>query len=160
LLGEVVLRLTECDAVRAYYLVVTKDPQPGAVYNIGGAQTATVRSVLGTLISLSTYKGAVVLVTHDEGAVEALQPERILLLPDGIEDVRLQVTRLAAPVAEKPHLVAGKAVLAGNSTAPAAFRDRFGPKRKDGARPIRGLAGATKEDRLFNFRQLRTSVFG
>lgn len=47
-------------------------------------------------------------------------------LPDGIEDVRLQVTRLAAPVAEKPHLVTGKAVLAGNSTAPAAFRDRFG----------------------------------
>ena len=37
--------------------------------------------------ALSTYKGAVVLVTHDEGAVEALQPERILLLPDGIEDL-------------------------------------------------------------------------
>jgi hypothetical protein len=29
----------------------------------------------------------VVLVTHDEGAVEALQPERIILLPDGIEDL-------------------------------------------------------------------------
>ena len=42
----------------------------------------------------------------------------------------------------------------------AAFRDRFGPKRKDGARPMRGLAGETKEDRLFNFRQLRTGVFG
>ena len=26
------------------------------------------------------------LVTHDEGAVEALEPERILLLPDGVED--------------------------------------------------------------------------
>ncbi|GAA3615383.1 ABC-F family ATP-binding cassette domain-containing protein [Marihabitans asiaticum] len=37
--------------------------------------------------ALSTYKGAVVLVTHDEGAVEALQPERILLLPDGVEDL-------------------------------------------------------------------------
>lgn len=36
--------------------------------------------------ALRTYKGAVVLVTHDEGAVEALEPERILLLPDGIED--------------------------------------------------------------------------
>lgn len=36
--------------------------------------------------ALSTFKGAVVLVTHDEGAVDALQPERILLLPDGIED--------------------------------------------------------------------------
>jgi len=36
--------------------------------------------------ALSTFKGAVVLVTHDEGAVDALQPERILLLPDGVED--------------------------------------------------------------------------
>jgi hypothetical protein len=42
----------------------------------------------------------------------------------------------------------------------AAFRDRFGPKRKDGARPMRGLQGTSKEDRLFNFRQLRTGVFG
>ncbi|MEE1789372.1 ATP-binding cassette domain-containing protein, partial [Streptomyces sp. BE308] len=37
--------------------------------------------------ALRTYKGAVVLVTHDEGAVEALQPERINLLPDGVEDL-------------------------------------------------------------------------
>jgi ATPase subunit of ABC transporter with duplicated ATPase domains len=37
--------------------------------------------------ALRTYTGAVVLVTHDEGAVEALQPERIILLPDGIEDL-------------------------------------------------------------------------
>ena len=29
----------------------------------------------------------VVLVTHDEGAVDALEPERILLLPDGVEDL-------------------------------------------------------------------------
>ena len=27
------------------------------------------------------------LVTHDEGAVEALQPERVILLPDGVEDL-------------------------------------------------------------------------
>ncbi len=37
--------------------------------------------------ALRTYKGAVVLVTHDEGAVEALEPERVLLLPDGVEDL-------------------------------------------------------------------------
>jgi ATPase subunit of ABC transporter with duplicated ATPase domains len=37
--------------------------------------------------ALKTYEGAVVLVTHDEGAVEALEPERILLLPDGVEDL-------------------------------------------------------------------------
>ena len=37
--------------------------------------------------ALTTYEGAVVLVTHDEGAVDALEPERILLLPDGVEDL-------------------------------------------------------------------------
>ena len=36
--------------------------------------------------ALRTFKGAVVLVTHDEGAVAALEPERVLLLPDGVED--------------------------------------------------------------------------
>jgi ATPase subunit of ABC transporter with duplicated ATPase domains len=39
------------------------------------------------LRALSGYKGAVVLVTHDEGAVDALQPEKVLLLPDGVEDM-------------------------------------------------------------------------
>jgi ATPase subunit of ABC transporter with duplicated ATPase domains len=38
------------------------------------------------LRALSSYAGAVVLVTHDEGAVEALAPEKVLLLPDGVED--------------------------------------------------------------------------
>ena len=37
--------------------------------------------------ALGTYEGAVVLVTHDEGAVEALSPDRVLLLPDGDEDL-------------------------------------------------------------------------
>jgi ATPase subunit of ABC transporter with duplicated ATPase domains len=39
------------------------------------------------LSALRTYAGAVVLVTHDEGAVEALAPERVVLLPDGVEDL-------------------------------------------------------------------------
>jgi ATPase subunit of ABC transporter with duplicated ATPase domains len=39
------------------------------------------------LQALRGYEGAVVLVTHDEGAVEALQPERVVLLPDGVEDL-------------------------------------------------------------------------
>jgi len=38
------------------------------------------------LAALRTFKGAIVLVTHDEGAVNALDPERVLLLPDGVED--------------------------------------------------------------------------
>ncbi|MFI2609837.1 ABC-F family ATP-binding cassette domain-containing protein [Kitasatospora sp. NPDC018619] len=37
--------------------------------------------------ALREFSGAVVLVTHDEGAVEALDPERIILLPDGVEDL-------------------------------------------------------------------------
>ena len=36
--------------------------------------------------ALAHYEGAVVLVSHDEGAVEALNPERVLILPDGVED--------------------------------------------------------------------------
>ena len=39
------------------------------------------------LQAIHDYAGAVILVTHDEGAVEALVPDRILLLPDGIEDL-------------------------------------------------------------------------
>jgi ATPase subunit of ABC transporter with duplicated ATPase domains len=36
--------------------------------------------------ALRRYQGAIVLVTHDEGAVEALAPEKVILLPDGVED--------------------------------------------------------------------------
>ena len=39
------------------------------------------------LQAIHDYAGAVILVTHDEGAVQALVPDRILLLPDGIEDL-------------------------------------------------------------------------
>ncbi|HEY8300915.1 MAG TPA: ABC-F family ATP-binding cassette domain-containing protein [Jatrophihabitans sp.] len=38
------------------------------------------------LDALRTYAGAIVLVTHDEGAVEALAPDKVILLPDGVED--------------------------------------------------------------------------
>jgi ATPase subunit of ABC transporter with duplicated ATPase domains len=38
------------------------------------------------LAALRTFAGAIVLVTHDEGAVGALAPERVVLLPDGVED--------------------------------------------------------------------------
>jgi ATPase subunit of ABC transporter with duplicated ATPase domains len=38
------------------------------------------------LDALAHYTGAVVLVSHDEGAVEALNPERVLIMPDGTED--------------------------------------------------------------------------
>lgn len=45
---------------------------------------ASREEILGALRS---YAGAVVLVSHDEGAVAALEPERVLLLPDGVEDL-------------------------------------------------------------------------
>ncbi|MGX1791931.1 ABC-F family ATP-binding cassette domain-containing protein [Microbacterium sp.] len=37
--------------------------------------------------ALAHYEGAVVLVSHDPGAVASLNPERVLILPDGVEDI-------------------------------------------------------------------------
>lgn len=45
---------------------------------------ASREEILGALAS---YSGAVVLVSHDEGAVSALNPERVLIMPDGVEDL-------------------------------------------------------------------------
>ncbi len=45
---------------------------------------ASREEVLG---AIRGYSGAIVLVTHDEGAVEALSPDRVLILPDGVEDL-------------------------------------------------------------------------
>ena len=39
------------------------------------------------LAAIRSYEGAIVLVTHDEGAVHALEPDRVLILPDGVEDL-------------------------------------------------------------------------
>lgn len=41
------------DAVRAYYMLVTKDPIPGAYYNIGGSYSCEVGDTLNVLLSLS-----------------------------------------------------------------------------------------------------------
>jgi ATPase subunit of ABC transporter with duplicated ATPase domains len=45
---------------------------------------ASREEVLGAIRS---YQGAIILVTHDEGAVAALEPDRVLILPDGVEDL-------------------------------------------------------------------------
>jgi ATPase subunit of ABC transporter with duplicated ATPase domains len=45
---------------------------------------ASREEVLG---AIRTYEGAIILVTHDEGAVTALEPDRVLILPDGVEDL-------------------------------------------------------------------------
>jgi len=39
------------------------------------------------LKALASFSGAVVLVSHDVGAVDALNPERVLVMPDGQEDL-------------------------------------------------------------------------
>ncbi|GAA3397573.1 ABC-F family ATP-binding cassette domain-containing protein [Streptomyces roseoviridis] len=39
------------------------------------------------LAAVGTYPGAIVMVTHDEGAIDALRPDRVLLLPDAEEDL-------------------------------------------------------------------------
>jgi GDP-mannose 4,6-dehydratase len=44
------------DAVRAYYMLVTVNPQPGEYYNIGGSYSCTIGEMLNFLISLSSKK--------------------------------------------------------------------------------------------------------
>ncbi|MFD4374336.1 ABC-F family ATP-binding cassette domain-containing protein [Streptomyces sp. NPDC058486] len=39
------------------------------------------------LSAIDSYPGAIVMVTHDEGAIDALRPDRVLLLPDADEDL-------------------------------------------------------------------------
>ena len=46
------------DAVKAYFMLVTSENIPaGAVFNIGGTYTTTVKDILEKLISISTIKG-------------------------------------------------------------------------------------------------------
>ena len=51
------------DAVRAYYMLVTIDPIPGEYYNIGGSYTCEVGDTLQTLISYSTMRDKIEVVT-------------------------------------------------------------------------------------------------
>jgi GDP-mannose 4,6-dehydratase len=44
------------DAVHAYYLLLTKNPIPGEVYNIGGTYSCTIGEMLNFLVSLSKVK--------------------------------------------------------------------------------------------------------
>ena len=48
------------DAVRAYHMLLTVDPQPGAYYNIGGDYSCTVGDMLDTLIGMSRVRPQVV----------------------------------------------------------------------------------------------------
>lgn len=54
------------DAVRAYYLLLTKNPQAGAYYNIGGTFSVTIEDILNYLISLSPCKHAIKVMVDPE----------------------------------------------------------------------------------------------
>lgn len=54
------------DAVRAYYMLVTENPVAGEYYNIGGSYTCKVGDTLNKLISLSTAKDKIKVVTDPE----------------------------------------------------------------------------------------------
>lgn len=54
------------DAVRAYYMLVTVNPIAGEYYNIGGSYTCEVEDTLNTLISFSSVKEKIKVVTDPE----------------------------------------------------------------------------------------------
>lgn len=66
------------DAVKAYYILVTKNPLKGEYYNIGGTHTCTVRDMLNTLLSMSTVKNIKIVV--DEKRLRPIDAD--LQVPD------------------------------------------------------------------------------
>lgn len=66
------------DAVRAYYMLVTVKPTPGAYYNIGGSFSCTVGDMLDHLIAQSTRKD--IQVQTDAERIRPLDAD--LQLPD------------------------------------------------------------------------------
>lgn len=67
------------DAVRAYYMLVTINPIPGAYYNIGGSFSCTVGDMLNHLFSISTHKDIITVETE----ADRLRPlDADLQIPD------------------------------------------------------------------------------
>jgi GDPmannose 4,6-dehydratase len=66
------------DAVHAYYLLLTKNPKPGEVYNIGGAYSCTIREMLNFLISLSKIKN--IKIVEDPSRLRPIDAD--LQIPD------------------------------------------------------------------------------
>lgn len=66
------------DAVRAYFLLVTANPIPGAYYNIGGTHSCTVEAMLDHLLGLSTRKD--IRVETDPGRLRPIDAD--LQVPD------------------------------------------------------------------------------
>ena len=66
------------DAVRAYYLLVTKKPKFGESYNIGGEFTCTIGEMLETLLALSETKN--IKVISDKSRIRPIDAD--LQIPD------------------------------------------------------------------------------
>ncbi len=66
------------DAVRAYHMLLTVNPVPGEVYNIGGSYSCTVGDMLKFLLSCSTRKD--ISVKTDQDRIRPLDAD--LQLPD------------------------------------------------------------------------------
>lgn len=54
------------DAVRAYYMLVTKNPRAGEYYNIGGTYTCTIGDMLKHLVSISSVKDKIKIETDPD----------------------------------------------------------------------------------------------
>ena len=67
------------DAVRAYYLLLTKDPVAGAYYNIGGDYSCTVGDMLKTLLK-HTPLGHDIRIEQDETRMRPIDAD--LQIPD------------------------------------------------------------------------------
>lgn len=67
------------DAVRAYYMLVTVNPVAGEYYNIGGSYSCEVGETLNTLLSYSTKKDEIAIVT-DPGRLRPIDAD--LQVPD------------------------------------------------------------------------------
>jgi len=61
------------DAVRAYHMLVTVNPIPGAYYNIGGTHTCTIREMLDTLLAMSTERN--IRVETDPGRLRPIDAD-------------------------------------------------------------------------------------
>ena len=79
--------LADIEGVQDGVFVAPEDLESNPAARLTAYVVAPGRTTEEILAALRSYTGAVVLVSHDEGAVEALQPERVVLLPDGDEDL-------------------------------------------------------------------------
>ena len=53
------------DAVKAYHMLLTKNPTAGEVYNIGGTFVCSIGEMLNHLLSISTFKGKIEIFKDD-----------------------------------------------------------------------------------------------